>query len=638
MENFIPESTIEEIKNATDILDIVSEAVVLKKTGRNYVGLCPFHTEKTPSFTVSPDKQIFHCFGCGVGGNVFSFVMKHDNLSFPETVRILAERSGIAVSNHQLSPRQKKQLQERETLFAINKHALTFFRKCLSEHKDGNRALSYLEKRGIDSQTIEQFQLGFAPNGWDHLFNYLVRRRYSPALIEKCGLAIPRKHRSGCYDRFRNRLIFPIFNANQQSIGFGGRVLDTSLPKYLNSPETPLYQKNRSLYGIARARNKCREAKSVYVVEGYFDVITLHQHEIQNSVATLGTAVTSQHVRMLKGLIGDEGTVFLVFDSDEAGIKAATRSIEIFQSEFVDVKVLVLDQGYDPDSYLQQFGAAAFIKLSSRALGIILFLLSVLVQKHGLSVEGKIRILGELQRPLAAVRDAVARSLYIKEISEQLGIDENTILDKIKAVPSQAKQGRHPQYRRPLQDKESHSSKRADRKRHSDGMASESRIERQLIAIMIHFPIVLPLVREKNLLAYFQNGILKMIGEKLLLYYRQMQQESIPIPMPQDKAATQSWIASFIGFADDIQKDSTITALAMEELTWDEKGCEQLIHQFYTTAMYRLNKREIEAQIKKAEEEDNQQLLIELLTKRQKLAESCERRKMAIINEQPHHP
>ena len=639
MANYIPESTISEVKNAAEILDIVSDVVVLKKTGRNYVGLCPFHSEKTPSFTVSPDKQIFHCFGCGVGGNVFSFMMKHDNLSFPEAVRMLAGRYGIVVPDRQLSPQQKKQLREKETLYAINRHALTFYNKCLFEHRDGKQALVYLKNRQIDLQTIERFQLGFAPIGWDHLYHYLIRRRYSRAMIEKCGLAIPRKHRSGCYDRFRNRLIFPIFDTHQQHIGFGGRVLDDSLPKYLNSPETPIYHKNRSLYGITLAKNKCRESKSVYIVEGYFDVLTLHQQGIQNSVATLGTAVTSQHVRVLKGLIGDNGTVFLVFDSDTAGIKAAIRSIDLFHKEFVDVKILVLDQGHDPDSYLRQYGSQKFLERSSQALGIVLFLLNVFIKKHGLSVEGKIRILADIQQPLVAVRDPVVRSLYVKEISEQLGVDEHVILDKIKTTQSQLNH-RERRNQRNLHTPESRSIPQTsiDQLAQTIDMPNESRIERQLIAMMIQFPVALPLIREKKLLDYFKNDLLKSIGEKLLAYYQQMSQESIPIPAPNDKTATQSWMASFVRFANDVQEESIITALALEDMSWDDKGCEQLIHQFITSATYRQDKLEIEAQIKQAELENNEQLLIELLAKRQKLAESSEKRKMALVTGQLNQP
>ena len=263
--------------------------------------------------------------------------------------------------------------------------------------------------------------------------------------------------------------------------------------------------------------------------------------------------------------------------------------------------------------------------------------MNVLKNKHGLSIEGKIRILGELRKPLAAVRDAVARSLYVKEISEQLGIDENIILERIKTSRSQTLITGHPDhYRHPLPDGRSTSPELPNRKVEKEPLELDSRIERQLIALIIQYPVTLPMIREKNLLAHFKNGLLKSIGEKLLLYYRQIHRKSLPIPAPQDKNATQSWIASFVRFANDAQEESMITALALEELSWDEKGSEQLIHQFITTANYRQNKLKLEAQIKKAEQENNEQLLIELLAKRQKLAESSEKRKMAIMTGQSH--
>ena len=302
MADFIPEEKISEIRNAADIVEIISEAVVLKKTGRNYVGLCPFHAEKTPSFSVNPEKQIFYCFGCATGGSVFSFLMKQQGMTFPEAVKAVAQRCGIELPRREMSPAERRRASERELLLGINRKAMAYYSGVLKHPVAGRKARAYLEKRGFAAAIIEQFALGYAPEGWDPLIRHLGAGRERLQLLEKAGLVIPRKTGSGCYDRFRDRIVFPILNAARQVIGFGGRVLDDGLPKYLNSPETPIYTKGRSLYGIDLAREDCRKSETVFVVEGYFDLLALHQHGIQNAVATLGTALTPEHVRVLKGL------------------------------------------------------------------------------------------------------------------------------------------------------------------------------------------------------------------------------------------------------------------------------------------------------------------------------------------------
>ncbi|MGD8982018.1 MAG: DNA primase, partial [Desulfobacterales bacterium] len=357
---FIPEDKVLEIKNAADIVEVVSESVLLKKTGKNYVGLCPFHSEKTPSFTVSPQKQIFYCFGCAAGGNVFSFIMKRDGISFPEAARILSRQYGIDIPVQKMSKEQKRLRSEKENLLAVNKQAMDFFHNNLSIAPSGKQALLYLKKRGISQETIDTFKLGYAPEGWNNI-NYFFQKRKIPLdIVENVGLIVKRENKDGFYDRFRNRIIFPIFNVNMHVIGFGGRVLDDNLPKYLNSPETPIYNKSSSLYGLHRARQKCRETETVYIVEGYFDLLALHQNGFQNSVATLGTSITPDHVHILRNIIGKDGRVVLVFDSDDAGMKAALRSLGIFMNAEVDASIMLLPSGHDPDSYLFEFGCESF--------------------------------------------------------------------------------------------------------------------------------------------------------------------------------------------------------------------------------------------------------------------------------------
>ena len=244
---FIPDDKVLEIKNAADIVDVISEVVHLKKSGKNFLGLCPFHSEKTPSFSVSPEKQIFYCFGCGVGGNIFSFLMKHDGLAFPEAARTLARRYGIDIPKKSLTFEQKKRITERESLLNINQHAMAYFYRALRS-KSGSIALNYLKKRGFSGEIIDKLHLGYAPKGWDNLLNSFSKKGASLALVEKSGLILPKKDKRGYYDRFRDRIIFPIMDVNKAVIGFGGRVLDDSLPKYLNSPETHVYDESRSLY------------------------------------------------------------------------------------------------------------------------------------------------------------------------------------------------------------------------------------------------------------------------------------------------------------------------------------------------------------------------------------------------------
>ena len=263
MAPFIPEEKITEIRDTCDIVDIIGESVVLKKAGQNFVGLCPFHAEKTPSFTVSPHKQMFYCFGCGEGGNVFSFLMKHAGISFPEAVKQLAERFGIELPRRELSPEQKKRLSEREQMLQLNRLALEFFRHVLRKDELGGPAREYLQKRGFTADSATAFNLGCAPPGWDHLLGYLKHKRMPVSLAERVGLVVRRQSGQGHYDRFRGRLIFPICDPGGKVIAFGGRVLNEDLPKYLNSPESEIYSKSRSLYGLEVARHHCRIAVQI---------------------------------------------------------------------------------------------------------------------------------------------------------------------------------------------------------------------------------------------------------------------------------------------------------------------------------------------------------------------------------------
>ena len=590
---YIPEDKVIEIKNAADIVEVVSDVVYLKKAGKNLVGLCPFHSEKTPSFTVSPQQQIFYCFGCATGGNVFSFIMKRDGVLFPDAALMLARRYGIHVPTRTLSPEQKRRIKERESILAVNRQAMDFFRKELHRSPSGRQARAYLKNRGIRRKIIDTFCLGYAKEGWDHLLVHFSQKGIPLGTLEKSGLIVSRKNQEGFYDRFRGRIIFPIIDTNNQVIGFGGRVLDDSLPKYLNSPETRLYNKSRSLYGLNLAKLKCRQHESSFIVEGYFDLLALHQHGIENSVATLGTSITLEHVRSLRGFIGKDGKVILVFDSDDAGIQAAKRSIAVFDKGYINAQILVLPEGYDPDSYLFEFGVDAFMDLVSKAQGIIPFLINSAVKKYGLSNEGKIRVISELKGPLASVNDSVARSLYIKDLAERINIDESALLERVRETSDQ----KGTSYR-------------------AQGSVLESkwdRMERQIITMMMEFPQILSEIAERNILEHFENSDLKSVGQTILKY----------------KDRPEIGVSDLIDMIENKAQKSLVTSLAVGEDMWNYDACLGIIRRF--ESLRNKNKNLLMEKIKDAEAKNDTELLLKLLNEKQKMAVLAEKKKMALL-------
>jgi len=585
----IPEETIRRVKNTANIVDVVGDNVVLKRSGRNYLGLCPFHVEKTPSFTVSPDKQIFYCFGCQTGGNVFSYVMQSEGVSFPEAVRAVAGRYGIEIPDENLSAEQKKQLSEKEKLLRVNQLAVAFFRESLFDPQIGQRALAYLLGRGMTRKIIDSHQLGYAPEGWDGLLRFMSQKRVPMELLTKTGLVIPRKDRSGCYDRFRDRVMFPIFDLHQQVIGFGGRVMGDGLPKYLNSPESPVYNKSRSLYGIDKARREARKSGKVFLVEGYFDALALHLYGITNAVATLGTSLTGDHVQLLKGMVGPSGRVTLVYDSDQAGIKAARRSIAIFEQGFLEARILILPQGYDPDDYLREHGPDDFLKAAEKASGMMTFLIDSAIQQHGLTLEGKVKVVAEVQEPLAAVEDSIARTLNIKQLAERLDIDETAIMEKVRQAVGKASPH--------AQDTWAEGGVRG-------ALDDGQRLEEQIVAMMLRFPSVIPDVVGRNLLDCFSNDQLKSIGRLIV------QQADI-----QDNR-----VADLVSLIDDPHYRNLMAKLAIGEHHWDRQGCERLLNQLES----RYRRREIndlQQRIEAAEKDNDMDLLCELLRMKQAQAE-----------------
>ncbi len=422
----IPDAVLNQIQDRVDIVELVSKYVPLKKAGRNFKGNCPFHHEKTPSFMVSPDKQIFHCFGCGAGGNVFSFLMKTEKQDFREAVETLADSVGIEIPKDKtLSTEQL----ERSALFLkANQLALDFYHDVLLKRKEAAKAKGYLEKRGILEKTIDEFKLGYALESWDELIR-AVKGKVPEAVLEKVGLILSKKD-GGFYDRFRHRIIFPILDAKGACLGFGGRVLDDSLPKYLNSPESEIYSKGRHLYGLFQARKAVRDTDQVIVVEGYMDLIACHQAGVQNVVASLGTALTNEQVRLIKR---HTKNVFILYDADKAGEMATLRGLELFLEEGLEVKIVRLSTGHDPDAFIQQFGVEKFRQELGKAKTLFDFRLTLLkTQFDAKSLEGKVKIANEMVLLLAKVPNEILRNAWLKELARELSLSEEALLSEMK--------------------------------------------------------------------------------------------------------------------------------------------------------------------------------------------------------------
>lgn len=352
----IPDEKIEEIRAAVDIVDVVSDYVQLKRSGSRYKGLCPFHQEKTPSFSIDPDKNLYYCFGCGAGGDVFTFLQEIESVSFIESARMLAERTGIPLPEDDIDPEQASKT---EAIYHALRFAGRFFYRQLTQTERGAPALDYLRERGFTPQTIKRFGLGYAPDAWDALLNAAEAKQIEPEVLEEAGLVIERKDGSGYYDRYRNRIIFPIFSHVGKVLGFGGRILDDDAdqPKYINSPETRVYHKSKVLYGLRRAKSEIRQTEEALLVEGYTDVIALHQAGIENAVASSGTSLTPEQVEAL-GRYGKR--IVLLYDADEAGARAAIKGLNLVLGQGLGAYAVELPEGEDPDSFVQTHGAEAF--------------------------------------------------------------------------------------------------------------------------------------------------------------------------------------------------------------------------------------------------------------------------------------
>ena len=413
---YYPDEVIEEVRSSNNIVDVIGSYVRLQKKGSSYFGLCPFHNEKSPSFSVSPNKQMYYCFGCGAGGNVFTFIMEYENQTFPEAMKVLADRAGIALPEAELTEEQKRERNKRQLLLEINKTAANYFYYQLN-NEQGQQAREYLENRKLSKETQIHFGLGYASKYSNDLYLYLKKKGYSDQILKETGLlTYDEKH--GAHDKFWNRVMFPIMDVNNKVIGFGGRVMGDGTPKYLNSPETMLFDKSRNLYGL----NYARTSRKSYMIicEGYMDVIAMHQAGFTNAVASLGTAFTMQHSVLLKRYTQE---VRLAYDSDGAGQKAALRAIPILKSAGINVRVIHMNPYKDPDEFIKNLGTEAFQERIDAAESSFMFEISVLEKNYKQSdPEGRASFMKAMARRLLQFPQELERNIYIDAIAGRYGI------------------------------------------------------------------------------------------------------------------------------------------------------------------------------------------------------------------------
>lgn len=439
------EAFVERVSEQTDILRIVQGYVPLKRRGNRYWGCCPFHQEKTASFSVLPDKGFFYCFGCHAGGNAFKFISLIENISYFDAIKLQAEKLGIPLPERKRSPQEVAREREIQDLRKVNELARDFFHNCLTMTRMGERGKAYFAARGIRQETIEEFQLGYAPPAWDKLSTAFLKRGIKQEFLLASGLCAERKQGGGLYDRFRGRVIIPIADERGRVVGFGGRVLDDSTPKYLNTPETVLFNKRKLLFGLDRSHRAIQQEGRAIVVEGYMDAISVFDAGVHNVVASLGTAFTPEHA---KKLLHYAPEICFCYDSDEAGQKATIRALSIVRDTGARVRVIVVPDGKDPDEFIRKHGADAFRALVEKALPLVEYRLRyVLSHTNYDTLDGKVKALHEMMPVLAGIREAAVRSEYERRLAQTLMLDEGIVRSELRHYRPEAEEA---QVRQPI--------------------------------------------------------------------------------------------------------------------------------------------------------------------------------------------
>ncbi len=588
MGNFFPDELIDEIKARNDIVDIISNYIQVKSKGSSHKALCPFHNEKTPSFVINRDKQIFKCFGCGESGDVIGFVMRMENLDFVEAIKLLAQNSNISLEQYDTSDTMKREMVEKHALFELNKKAAVYFYNNLT--KQANPALDYLKRRGLTAKTIKSFGLGYAPNNWHDLMHHFLNAGYSIDDLIKCGLVTKDNEKKKQYDRFRNRIMFPIFDVRGNVIGFGGRVLNDALPKYLNSPETSIFNKSNTLYGLNFARRHINDGRLI-LVEGYMDVIVLHQYGYHNCVAALGTSFTKGHLQLLQKYASE---VIICFDGDAAGEKATQRATELLQDTRINVKVLVLEDNMDPDDFIKQKGKFAFEEQLKAAISLIEYKIQTAKNKWPLNTsEGKIQFIKAVVSIIKEIKSPVEREVYVQKIEKDFGVSKNVLLMEI-----YGKDGKQP-----VEKNQKYTSKNIRDNKYIEAVPLVEQkghiiAERQLIKFLLTNPDMIAKIEEKIEPEDFLIGSYRALVEYIFSNYRiaSIEPDHISVELPQLKESIKDILDTDIEFIDIAKTlEKYIINLKRYKLLYEQKELQQ--QQMSLIQNKKLNKEEVEKEL-----------------------------------------
>ena len=585
MTGMIPDSVVENVQQQNDIVSIISGYIPLKQTGRSFKALCPFHHEKTPSFVVSPEKQIFHCFGCGAGGNVFGFVMKYENMTFVEAVELLADKVGISIVKQKINTNVLD-------LYRVNNMVSEHFINMLGNSSGGKQVYEYLKNRGINNQTIKNFKLGYAPADLKSLLEFAKEEKISEGVLDKAGITAYDSSEKNRYLRFRNRIIFPIHNTQGKIVGFAGRALDDkTLPKYLNSPQTALYNKSSILYGLNIAKKEIADNKHAIIVEGYMDLLSLYQAEFLNVVASSGTSLTVQQAKLL---LRYATKATIIYDGDTAGTNATLRGLDILVEQGLTVKIVKLPVGEDPDSFLNKYGKNKFSSMLEEAVDIITYKIGILEnQLDSTSLDGKVEIARNILPTISKITDSIRKSEYIRYLAARLSLDEASVLDELGKIENQASDHRtfyHP----------------------STTLLPTERFEKHLLQMMLEDAGIVKKVRQYLAAEDFLNNDYRQIADLLFKLDIAGKMLSYKNVLNQLK--------------NDILKD-VVTGLVMESIPHSEK--EKEVNQTIAKLKEKkINKRiaELNANLKKTKETGKVKSLLKQIMEQKELMIQCKQR------------